>query len=116
MLARSAFRPRRKNRGRPASKKAPAFLQWLRGRPCVLERAGDCDGHMVAAHVDYAGDKGVGTKVSDRFAVPMCDAHHTRQHIWGWESFEKRYDLKALEHSHEYWRAWPGRAKWEAAQ
>lgn len=91
MLARSAFRPRRKNSGRPASKKAPAFLQWLRGRPCVLERAGDCDGHMVAAHVDYAGDKGMAT-------------------------FEKRYSLKALEHSQEYWRAWPGRAKWEAGQ
>ena len=114
MLARSAFAPRRRNSPRPAHKSAPAFLQWLRGRNCLCADRGGCDGRMEAAHVDYAGDKGVSTKVSDRFAVPLCNEHHRVQHQHGWRAFEANYRVDGLEASKAYWNAWPGRRDWEA--
>ena len=108
--------PRRKNAPRPAEKSAPAFLQWLRGRPCFVSGRG-CDGRLEAAHVDYAGDKGMGAKVSDRFAVPLCSAHHREQHQVGWREFEiarcKGKVGAALEASERYWAAWPNRPAWE---
>jgi hypothetical protein len=116
-LARTAFRPRHRNSPRPAEKSAPAFLQWLRGRPCLLEGKGGCGGKIEAAHVDYAGDKGMGTKASDRFAVPMCGEHHAAQHRWGWQSFEGNFGMApgdTLLAANAYWQAWPGRVRWEA--
>jgi hypothetical protein len=72
---------------------------------------------MEAAHVDYAGDKGMGTKVSDRFAIPLCSAHHHYQHSIGWASFEAECLTgghgSALRAANEFWRRWPGRAAWE---
>jgi hypothetical protein len=117
MLARVDTRPRHRNAGRPAEKSAPGFLKWLRGRPCHLTgRAGhQCSGKVRACHVDYAGDKGVGTKVSDRFAIPMCDGAHGEQHQIGWRQFEAAHAIDALAASREFWRLWPGRGAWERA-
>jgi hypothetical protein len=106
--------PRHKNRGRPPEKDAPGFLQWIRGRNCVLADTGKCDGKIVAAHVDYAGGKGMGTKVADRYAVPMCWRHHAEQHNEGWASFERHHKITALSLSSVYWSMWPGRVAWEA--
>lgn len=73
-----------------------------------------CEGRMEAAHVDYAGDKGMATKVSDCHALPMCAKHHREQHQIGWPSFERRYgQFNALDVANGYWRAWPGRIAWE---
>lgn len=104
--------PRHKNAGRPAEKSAPAFLQWIRTRNCLV--GGTCAGKIEAAHVDYAGDKGIGTKVSDRYAVPLCSAHHAEQHMAGIKTFEDRHAVSMLNASHIYWQAWPGRRAWEA--
>lgn len=68
---------------------------------------------MEAAHVDYAGDKGMATKPSDRFAVPLCAAHHAEQHMAGIKTFEARHRINMLEAANEYWRRWPGRQLWE---
>lgn len=108
-------RPRHKNAGRPAYKSARGFLQWLRGRPCAADGYGLCDGCMTAAHVDHAGDKGMGTKVSDRFAIPLCLGHAMRQHQRGWLTFEKEClgGKSAVAMSEAYWKAWPGRRAWE---
>lgn len=77
----------------------------------------NCDGKIEAAHVDYAGDKGMGTKVSDRFAIPMCSKHHREQHSKGWSAFERTYgNFDALEVAAQYWRNWPGRIAWERKQ
>lgn len=114
MLAKSAFRPRKANSHRADSwKRVPGFLQWLRGRNCMLVDRGGCDGKVRACHVDYAGDKGVSTKVHDMHAVPMCDGHHTAQHSWGWRTFEANFKINALEAAKAYWMAWPGRRAWE---
>ena len=104
-------RPRHKNSPRPAEKSAPGFLQWLRGRSCVI--GGQCLGKMEACHVDYAGDKGMGTKVSDRFSIPMCCGHHSEQHNAGWPAFEARHDINGLKLAEAFWSAWPGRRAWE---
>lgn len=115
MLARSAFRPRRQNAGRPAWKSAPGYLRWLRRLPCALDGRGGCGERIEAAHVDYAGDKGMGTKVSDRFSIPLCSEHHRLQHAWGWDSWEGNFKFDALMAADAYWREWPGRRAWEQA-
>lgn len=65
-----------------------------------------------ACHVDYAGGKGMATKVADKFAVPMCDGHHGEQHR-GWKTFEAKYRINCLALSAEFWLRWPGRPAWE---
>lgn len=107
--------PRRKNAPRPAWKVADSFRQWLRGRPCAADGYGLCEGRIVAAHVDHAGGKGMGTKVADRHCLPLCDGHHTRQHNRGWPTFEKEClaGRSAVAMAAAYWNAWPGRVAWE---
>jgi hypothetical protein len=115
---RSAFRPRLENSHRADSwKRAPGFLQWLRGRPCLLVDKGGCEGKMEAAHVDYAGGKGIGTKVHDKHCIPLCSEHHRVQHAWGWDTFEGNFGMgpgDAAQAAEAYWNAWPGRVAWEA--
>lgn len=117
MLARSAFAPRKKNsRKADFYLRAPSFLQWLRGRPCMLAEKGGCGGPIVAAHVDYAGGKGMSIKVHDKHAVPMCDDHHQAQHAWGWKTFEGNFGMSPGDTqmaAEAYWNAWPGRRAWE---
>lgn len=101
------FRPRLQNSHRADGfKRCEPFLKWLRGRPCRLEHTGECSGKIRACHVDYAGDKGMGTKVSDHFSIPMCDHHHDLQHRLGWASFEKSYRFNALSESIHFWETW----------
>lgn len=107
--------PRIRNAGRPAHKEAPAFLKWLRGRECILAHTGECRGKVRACHWDEAGDKGVATKVSDKFSLPMCDEHHRIQtDVIGWPRFQLKYGFKAADVCAKFWQDWHGRAKWEA--
>ena len=110
--------PRRRHRNspRPPEKSAFGFLQWVRGHECACAKQGGCSGKVQSAHVDYAGGKGMGTKVADRFSVPLCDAHHREQHNMGWTSFEMKHGINALRIANELWRRWPGRARWEATR
>lgn len=123
MLARAAFAPRKKNAPRSFWKVNEAFRQWLRGRPCACGgRNSFCDGKIQAAHVDYAGKgtrdaKGTGTKVADRWSIPLSASCHMLQHNRGWPWF----DITILglagageKLAAEYWNAWPGRRAWEA--
>lgn len=108
-------RPRKRNARRPAEKSAPGFLQWLRGRECAAVHFGICEGKIEAAHTYGAGDKGIGTKSNDAYAIPLCSRHHRLQHDKGWRSFEGVYlgCQRAPAMAEAYWKAWPGRAKWE---
>lgn len=107
-------RPRHRNSGRPAEKSAPGFLAWLRQRTCLLAKTGDCRGRVGACHYDPYGDKGIGTKVADKAALPMCDGHHAEQtDQLGWPEFERKYDFDGRATVDVYWREWPGRAAWE---
>jgi hypothetical protein len=110
--------PRRKNAPRPLEKSAPGFLQWLRGRACMfgIIDGSRCAGKIEAAHLDWAGGKGVGTKVADRYAVPMCSGHHRLQHEKGWLTFMNEREVSKalmLEAAQQFWRMWPKRLAWE---
>lgn len=118
MLARVNIKPRKQNAPRPAWKVAEAFKQWIRGRSCACEgRNPHCDGRIQSAHVDYAGGKGVGTKVADRHCIPLSEACHRLQHDKGWKWFDERIlgaPGRGLMLAQAYWQAWPGRSRWEA--
>lgn len=108
--------PRHKNAGRPPEKDAPAFLQWIRGRECAFADHGDCEGKIEAMHLDFAGGKGVGTKVADRYSIPGCSKHHRLQHDKGWQTFMARMGVtreQLMIAAARLWNAWPGRLKWE---
>jgi hypothetical protein len=109
-------RPRKRNAPRIAEKSAPGFLQWLRGRQCAWSGCGSCGGKIIAQHLDFAGDKGTATKVSDRYCLPCCVVHHQWQHDFGWNSFLSRQHATkemALNAAGRLWAAWPGRIAWE---
>lgn len=121
-MIRVKIAPRKQNAPRPAWKVADAFRQWLRGRPCACNGAHDgCGGFMESAHVDYAATgtpdaKGMGSKVADRWCIPLSANCHRLQHNKGWPWFEQhilgglgRAELMAA----EYWRLWPARGQWE---
>lgn len=123
ILGPSAFRNRHRNAPRPEWKVAGAFRQWLRGRPCACEgRNPDCGGPMRSAHVDYAGKgtpdaKGAGSKVADRWCIPLTDNCHRLQHGKGWPWFDARMlggPGRGAMLAAAYWSAWPGRKAWES--
>lgn len=116
-LPASAFKSRHKNAGRPAHKSAPGYLKWLRGRRCACGgKLLCCDGKVVAAHVDHGGDKGMASKASDKFAIPLSNGCHGSQHSVGWRTFERQLPGRdAVMLAAIYWRNWPGRAAWEQA-
>lgn len=119
MLAGNLTAPRHRNAGRPPEKSARAFLQWVRGRRCIFAHDGKCEGKIEAMHLDFAGGKGVGTKVADRYAVPACSGHHRRQHNKGWQTFMAAMGTNANElliAAARLWNAWPSRASWERKQ
>jgi hypothetical protein len=115
-FARVDTRPRRQNAGRPDWKIARAFLQFLRGRPCACKGANDdCGGDIQAAHIPVPGEKGTGTKVADRHAIPLSENCHRLQHNLGWRTFASRFlaGREPIALADSYWFLWPGRAAWE---
>lgn len=108
-------RPRKQNAKDPAGKRCPKYLQWLRTRKCILSHTGECWGKVRACHWDEAGDKGMGTKVSDRWSLPMCDGHHAEQtDKLGWPKFQTKYGFVAAKVCLAFWTDWPQRKAWEA--
>jgi hypothetical protein len=113
-----SLQPRHRNSGRPPEKSAPQFKEWLRKKwGCVFAGHGECGGKIEAMHLDFAGGKGMGTKVADRFSVPACSGHHGTQHRIGWSTFVALMATskeRLLEAAGDYWHLWPGRRSWEA--
>ena len=109
MLGRFQTRARVQNSHKAdAEKRCEPYLKWLRGRSCYLDGRWqhECRGKVRACHVDHAGDKGMGTKVSDKHAIPMCDGAHEEQHRIGWTSFESLYRFNAVQVAAELFRHW----------
>lgn len=107
-------KPRKRNSPRITEKSAPAFLQWLRGRECVFGQidGARCEGKIEAMHLDWAGGKGMSSKVADKYCVASCGGHHRRQHDKGWLTFMRELELSKtllLAAADTLWRAWPGR-------
>ena len=86
----------------PAAKPRPgtstAHLAWVRKHPCACHRIVRCEGVIHAHHVRAGTGGGIGMKPDDRWAVPLCAAHHSELHTGGHATFEARYrlDLRAV--------------------
>lgn len=110
MLARAAFKPRKQNSHRADDwKRCEPFLKWLRGRQCFIgtqDAKHVCFGKVRACHFDPWGDKGMGTKVSDSAAMPMCDGAHDEQHSTGWPTFQRKYAFDGRDVVTAYWTEW----------
>jgi hypothetical protein len=104
-------RPRRKNSGKAdALRRCEGHLQWLRGRPCLLDRRAVCGGRIEAAHVDHAGGKGMAIKTFDANAVPLCSDHHAEYHR-GARTFEAMYAIDLVAAARRYAALSPHREK-----
>jgi len=122
MLPRAAFKPRRQNSHKADSwKRCEPFLRWLRTLPCFIslqDRTHVCEGKVRACHFDPWGDKGMGTKVSDQAAMPMCDGAHAEQtDVLGWPKFQRKYAFDGRDVVTAYWLQWlktPRGRAWEA--
>lgn len=84
------------------SQKKPDYLSWIRQLPCcVTGRYG-----VEAAHLSYANPmfahygRGKGTKVSDRWVLPLSPEEHRKQHSMNeqyyWETFPWSPHILAL--------------------
>lgn len=63
----------------------PAYLEWIRSLPCVIcSRGGRRQQSRTDAH--HAGPRGLGQKVADEQAIPLC---HHEHHVFGPESAHK---------------------------
>ena len=111
MLKRTHFKPRQQNSRRADEwKRCDPYLGWLRKRPCFLSVHAPgrhiCGGKVRACHFDPWGDKGVGTKVSDQAAFPMCDDAHAEQHLTGWDTFQANWGFDGRDVVTAYWSEW----------
>jgi len=72
-------------------------LAWVRSLPCAIGSV-RCGAITHAHHVRERSGGGVGMKPGDRWAVPLCPAHHSEGHTTGWKTFEERHrvDLRAV--------------------
>lgn len=77
----------------------PDYLTWVRSLPCLL--CGD-NTTVEAAHVRMAEPRlakrqtGKGEKPDDRWALPLCHAHHAAQHSGGERRFWDMHDVNPL--------------------
>lgn len=82
-------------------KKHIAFIRTL---PCVRCGVRGCD----AAHISFAGGKGMGRKVDDCYVVPLCRRCHTYQHsiperqFWTEFGFPDPTELALLLYKHTH--------------
>lgn len=111
MFNQRAFQPRKQNSHRADQyKRCEPYLAWLRKRVCFISLqcpAHECTGKVRACHYDPWGDKGMGTKVSDNAALPMCDGAHAEQtDQLGWPKFEAKYKFDGRHVVSAYWLRW----------
>ena len=75
-------------------------LKFVASQPCLVCGRQPCDPH----HLRFAQPRGIGLKVSDEFAVPLCRGHHRQLHqtsneeAW-WEDLK----INALETAKGLW-------------
>jgi hypothetical protein len=80
---------------RQPRKRDEKYLAWIRTLPCVI-----CgDPRSEAAHLRIASinddkrETGMGEKPSDRWVLPLCRLHHSRQHSMNEAEFWASYGI-----------------------
>lgn len=89
-----------------AEKRNEPYLEYLRCQRCDNHKWGVCWGDIVPCHTPHAASNGMGTKVDDRMAIPMCVGCHNQQHQKGWVSFCKKYGLNYEQRREYHWAKW----------
>jgi hypothetical protein len=75
-------------------------LRFVASKPCLV--CGRQPSH--AHHVRYAQARGLGIKVSDEYAVPLCSVHHDELHRVGNEkAWWSNHGIDPLKVAAEYW-------------
>ena len=68
---------------KPVRRRCVAHLKWVCTLPCCIwDRWGETQAH----HLMHSQPRARGLKVSDEFAVPLCQRHHTSLHMQGNEA------------------------------
>lgn len=83
---------------KPKRVRDPKYLAWIRTQRCLLDWAlsnepKGCLFPVEAHHVREKGRRGIGTKPSDRRAVPLCKETHRWYHDHGREQFERDFGI-----------------------
>jgi hypothetical protein len=73
---------------RPTRIRDEKYLAWIREQPCLVTMHKPCD-DIEAHHIRRNGKSGVGTKPSDRRAVPLCASLHRWYHERGHSEFQR---------------------------
>jgi hypothetical protein len=66
----------------PRRHRNKGHLRFVAKQPCLICERLPCDAH----HLRFAQGRGLGLKVSDEFAVPLCRGHHRELHRAGNEA------------------------------
>ncbi len=75
LTQRKPVNKRRPGKARRGSVKDEAYLEWLRGRRCVVCIAWGLS-QSTPTEAAHVGARGLGQKCDDREALPMCESHH----------------------------------------
>ena len=80
-------------------------LRFVAKQPCLVCGRQPCDPH----HLRFAQPRGLGQKVSDEFAVPLCRAHHRELHRCGDErAWWRRYGIEPSGVASALWKTTHG--------
>jgi hypothetical protein len=87
-------------KSKPDLRRRVQHLAFVRQLPCVAcGKAAPSE----AAHVRTGTDGGVGVKPGDRYAVPLCDACHAKQHRIGELTFWSSLRIDPLNVASRLW-------------
>jgi hypothetical protein len=74
--------------------------QFVAAQPCAVCGRQPSDAH----HLRFAQPRGLGTKVSDEFTVPLCRAHHSELHRAGKEmEWWKQFGVNSMGIAYKLW-------------
>jgi hypothetical protein len=77
---------------KPTIEECPEYLGWIRSLRCVRGHWGPCHSH----HQPGQDKGGMGLKVSDFRALPLCPECHDAYHRHGRSTFWGEIDFEAL--------------------
>lgn len=95
MLARVPFPRKVPKAAKRASRwRSPAHCNHVRAHACSIP---DCSGRPIeVAHVRIGSGAGIAQRPDDWRTVSLCQAHHSRQHSVGEQSFWRGMDVEQL--------------------
>lgn len=88
--------------------RSPKHLTFVRQQPCMIKYDGlNCNRESIAHHPTFLkGKRGMGQKVSDEYAIPICHFHHYNLHYIGEKFFWNGHDIgldEVVNYGRELW-------------